>query len=253
MTKVDWSNNLSVFDYQYRVDNEEFIRRLGGLADFVVGKKVAEIGTGHGALAICMAELGAKSVVGFEIFEKFVNFSNDNLARFSHIRDKVEFRCREFGFDGESFDVVVSKDTFEHVSNLRELMLTIKSRLSVGGVLVVGFSPLYYSPNGDHKRFLGNFSFPWACALIPEAMLLKLASWNHGRRIKSAFDVGLNKVTPAEFRELIVEQGWVIKRIRYNAGGTYALKIMNRIRKIPFLEKYFTVSIYAVLERGAVS
>lgn len=66
----------------------------------------------------------------------------------------------------EPFDIVLSKDTFEHVQDLDHLLKGVAQRVRQGGLLVCGFSPLYYSPNGDHARY--DLPLPWMHAFLPD-------------------------------------------------------------------------------------
>jgi hypothetical protein len=68
--------------------------------------------------------------------------------------------------------------------------------------------------------------------------------------LRTASDAGLNKMTPAQFRLLFPSSSWQTESIRYNAGAPGpAASVMDRLRKIPLIEKYFTVSIYSVMVR----
>jgi len=120
--------------------------------------------------------------------------------------------------------------------------------LKPGGQLVIGTSPLYFSPFGDHGRYFGR-RLPWAAA-IPEPLLFSLASWRKDTKIKSAGDVGLNKMTPAIFRSLFQSQKWRISSINYNASDSILMSLLDVARRLKLLERYFTVSIYAVITKA---
>jgi len=247
-TDLSWDDDQASFEYQYNIDNKEFFARLGPV-DFR-DKHVAEIGCGHGALCIDIAQRGARQVLGLDIYDRLINFATSNLQNYPDLADKVSYSNCMFEDVAQKFDVIISKDTFEHVSDLKGLMADIKSKLNDGGMLVVGFSPLYFSPNGDHHRFLEKYSFPWVPVIFPEYLLLKIASSIKNRKITAVNDLGLNKITPKQFRKILHDQGWKIIRIKYNCGNKTSLGLMSIFRKIPFLEKYFTVSIYTVLQRA---
>ena len=247
-TDLSWDDNQASFEYQYNIDNKEFFARLGPV-DFK-NKYVAEIGCGHGALCIDIAQRGARHVFGLDIYDRLINFASSNLQNYPDLVDKVSYSNCMFEDVAQKFDVIISKDTFEHVSDLNGLMVNIKSKLNDGGMLVVGFAPLYFSPNGDHRRFLESYSFPWAPVILPERLLLWLSSLINKRKISTVDDLGLNKITPKQFRKILQDQAWKIKSIKYNSGNKFGLRLMSIFRKIPFLEKYFTVSIYAVLQRA---
>ena len=212
--------------------------------------KVLELGCGHGAMSISLAEAGAAEVLGIDIDANHIDFAKEVLlTRFLARKDKVTFalddvrKLTSFGH----FDYVISKDSFEHIENLETVIPTLARLLKPGGKLIVGFSPLYYSPFGDH----GRLHLPrglWLHAFLPDRVALKWLSFRAGTKFNSMGDIGLNKITPRQFRKLFAQSTWKEVAIRYNRGGRRLLPLMSRIRRISWLERYFTVSIYAVFE-----
>lgn len=246
---------LKTFQIQRDSSNKEFWKRLGSF-DFD-GKKVLDLGCGAGAMSLDIVEKGASEVVGIDIDEGRVNFANNNISKnFPNYSSRISFRSislAEISVDAgfsDKFDVVVSKDAFEHIDNLPEVMRQIAAILNKDGVLLTGFGPLYFSPFGDHGRYLNHKTrkVPWL-PLIPEFMLFRLVSGFHTSPIRSAGQLGLNKLKPKDFREIIYDQGWNIKELNYNRGERAGMKLMRWLRMIPMLESLFTVNIYAHLER----
>jgi SAM-dependent methyltransferase len=242
-------------DRQYFLDqieeNIEWWRRMGISID-LVGKRVLEVGCGHGALSINAAQRGAAVVVGIDIDQQRVNFANTNIAANPVPGGNVSFRTGELAdIDSGSFDLVMSKDCFEHVVDLPRMMSEIHRVLADGGLLVAGFSPLYYSPWGDHGRTrLGGL--PWLHVALPEAAIKLWLRYRHGQIIDSIADLGLNKMTTTEFGRIIHDGGWRIRSIRINQkDGSKLIRLFDALRKIPPLERFFAVSIYAVLEKAS--
>lgn len=238
---------MSYFRYQLEHSNLEFFRRLG-YKDFK-GKTVLEVGCGHGALSISMARLGAKSVLGVDIDKPHIEEAKKTLEeQYPEHASIVRFECADIRSITGPFDMVVSKDAFEHIQDLPQMMREIAKRLNENGLLIAGFSPLYFSPFGDHGRYLGKRrSIPWLPAILPEPILFALSSRLRKTQVRSAADVGLNKLTPEQFRKIILDQGWDPLALEYNKGNRPGMALMSRLRKIPYLEKYFTVNIYAQL------
>jgi hypothetical protein len=133
------------------------------------------------------------------------------------------------------------------VNDLTDVLACLARLLKPGGLLAVGFSPLYYSPKGDHGRF--DLPIPWLHAFLPERWVLRWASMKKGRAIASASDVGLNKLTPRQFREYVNNPQWSIRVIRYNRGKQWFMRVARIIRHLPLVERYFTINIYAILVR----
>lgn len=234
------------FEDQLTRSNVEFWRRLPPL-DFS-GLSVLDLGCGHGALSVDIARRGATEVVGVDINEEPVLFAQTYVKReFPDVADRITFMADDVANLTRKFDVIVSKDSFEHIEHLDSMMLQLQHLLRPGGHLLAGFGPLYFSPFGDHGRYL-NRRVPWLPALMPEPLLLKLATLRYGRAIRSPLDLGLNKLTPARFRRIVQAQGWRVQGMKYNGGDQLLLKPMHMLRTVPPLERYFTTSIYANLQ-----
>lgn len=231
------------------VENHDWWKRLGERFNFC-NAKVLDLGCGHGALSISIAEAGASEVLGLDLAADLVTYASGVVRqRYSGLAGKVHFACEDVRTlpQRHYYDYVVSKDTFEHVDELQSVVNSIALLLKPGGKLIVGFSPLYYSPFGDH----GRLELPrgaWLHAVLPERWLLSRVSAKKRRRIERIIDLGLNKQTPAEFRSLFSPSHWRVSTLKYNRGSRLLMPLMSALRKIPLLEKYFTVNIYAVFE-----
>jgi SAM-dependent methyltransferase len=243
-------SQLQYFDAQRKDSNAEYWRRLG-LVD-LRGKSVIDVGCGHGALCIDAAERGAKRVLGVDIDRDRIRFAQINLEKnYPQFIGNVSFHDGRVEDICETFDVVISKDTFEHIDDLPATLQTLATRLKSNGVLLAGFSPLYFSPFGDHGRYMLGSSrrIPWLPAILPEPILFRLASRRRGDRIRDAQDVGLNKLTPAQFRKIISDQAWDVLEMQTNCGDKRGMGLMRKLANVKPLEKYFTVSIYAKLKK----
>ncbi len=114
------------------------------------GKGVLDLGCGLGALVFDAARRGAACVVGIEILDEFTQANNRRLAEnFPQFKDRVEFRTVYLADAGpEKFDIILSKDSFEHILELEEHLAQMKAHLNPHGRIYVGFAPLYRSSAG---------------------------------------------------------------------------------------------------------
>jgi SAM-dependent methyltransferase len=227
--------------------NEEYWRRFGTTVGWA-GKRVLEVGCGHGAMSVEIAQAGA-SVLGVDLDEGRVAFANANLARrFPQLLDRVSFRAVDAASlpVDQKFDVIVSKDTFEHVGDVATLLRALGERLvRPGGRIYAGFSPLYYSPFGDHGRT--GLKVPWAHAALPRRLVYAAAARHNGHRVDSLLDIGLNGNTPDQFRAAFADSGLRLVDIAYNRGDKRLLPVLEKARtRFPRLDRFTTVSIYAV-------
>ena len=237
-------SHQAYFDDQANRSNPEFWSRFGSQPVFA-GARVLDVGCGHGALTLDMARLGAH-VVGVDIHEERICWAQKHVAEVP-VAGSLAFVCGDvtrMGFRA-NFDLVVTKDAFEHVDDLSGMLACLRVAMKPHGELWAGFSPLYHSPYGDHGRT--GLRLPWAHTLLPGPIVYAVASRHRKKPIRSARDLDLNAVTPAQFRQLAAAAGLSLRIVRYNCGEHRLMPALSWLRRYSFLERYVTVSIYAVL------
>jgi SAM-dependent methyltransferase len=240
--------------FQGQLDsNVEFWRRFGRRPN-LAGASVLDLGCGHGAMSIEVARAGA-TVLGVDLDRDRIDFARHNAEL--HHRDllqHIDFQTVDLTSEADgalagSYDVVLSKDTFEHVVDVRAMLSAIGGLLRPGGELWAGFSPLYWSPKGDHGRT--GLRLPWAHAILPRAVVMKAASRHTGRPIATLSDLSLNGITSSEFFEYAQDAGFEVDSVLFNGGEKRFMGAFRKARRAAFLERYFTVSIYSVLRNTA--
>jgi 2-polyprenyl-3-methyl-5-hydroxy-6-metoxy-1,4-benzoquinol methylase len=246
---------LKYFEEQV-VDSQKYWSRLGGRPDFK-GKVVLEIGCGHGALSIDAALAGAQRVIGLDLIGNRIAFARKMVAeRYPEIANRIEFHhanITEMNLDGK-VDVVISKDTFEHIIGLEPVLLSIRRVLREGGLLITGFSPLYYSPFGDHgfHAIKKRLKLPWAHLVLGDDFVVAAYNKYHpGLQCKSIYDLGLNKLKRREFLQAFDKAGFKIISENVNAveGASKLMPLLRILHKVPGLEDYTTVNMYVVLRK----
>jgi 2-polyprenyl-3-methyl-5-hydroxy-6-metoxy-1,4-benzoquinol methylase len=163
---------LKNYDIDYFFDRgkretPKFWQRNGG-KPILTGKVCCDIGCGHGSLCIDMALSGAEKVIGYDTDCYRIAFAKEVLAsHFPKLVNKVEFYDLNFYETPtiEQFDIITSKDAFEHIIDLPQMLESIKQRLRLDGFLYVGFGPLYNDFYGDHRRT--KRIVPWGHVLFP--------------------------------------------------------------------------------------
>ncbi len=243
-----YRRSRAMFAYQ-RDSTDQFWGRIAP-APVVQGARVLDLGCGHGVLSVDLAQRGAIEVVGLDLDTDAISFASNYVPdEFPALSNKMRFVSHDIAdlAGGERFDYVFSKDAFEHILDLQGVVGHIHRLLKPGGQLILGTSPLYYSAFGDHD-LIGR-RIPWLTAL-PEKPLFRFAAWKNRMTWRQASDAGLNKMTPAQFRSLFSPSSWHVEMIKYNVGMNPKLaSTFDALRKIPALEKYATVSIYAHLRK----
>ena len=240
---------LAIFNSSARSDTR-FWERHGGMP-CLKGCTVVDVGCGMGKLCVEIAQAGAAKVVGIDIEQKYITFAVENLKQnYPHLQDVLEFKCMHLkDYDqAEALDYVVAKDSFEHVIDLAGMINEIKKRLKPGGRLYAGFGPLWKSAYGDH--WMTKSIIPWGHLLKTESMIIKGLRRRMEREINSIDDLHLNRLAFADYRRLFRESGLEIVRLEINQSRNIISKLFSLLRKMPFLEEYFTHNIFCILEKS---
>ena len=230
--------------------NPEFWRRFGRQPE-LDGKQVLDLGCGHGAMSLQMAEAGAH-VLGVDLHEARISWAKENLAD-RPVRGSMLFRAADItkliDLRGQC-DLIVSKDSFEHIEDLPGVLAALRDALAPRGEIWAGFSPLYYSPWGGHGRT--GMRGPWAHTL-PRPVVYRAAARYMGHPVADLNDIGLNGLTPKQFRQYVADTGLRFESLACNRGDKRLLQTLDKLRRYRPLERYATVSIYAVLSRASHS
>lgn len=233
-----------------QADNIRFWSRFGVKPDFR-GQVVLDIGCGQGSLCLDMAVTGAKKVVGIDIDGPVIDFARRNLqSRHPEWQSVVSFECCELdALPDNTFDLIASKDAFEHVLDLRKLLGNIRRCLKPGGRLYAGFGPLYNSPAGYHDRM--HFGLPWGHLLIPRSWHLALVNRGRKKKIRSLYEADtLNELAFADYAKIFPESVLDMILFRVNQSEHIISKIMTPLRRIPFVREYCTHNIYCIMGKA---
>ena len=231
-----------------RDEDPRFWKRLGGAPD-MHGKRVLDLGCGLGSLCTHIAELGAAEVLGVDLDEENIEFAKARLAKEAqHLRDRVCFlRADIRTLSIEPFDYVVSKDAFEHILDLPEVLAAMARLLKPGGRMYIALGPLYHSPFGDHGRL--ELKLPWAHVIVPERIALRRLNGRRGNDYHSVEELGLNKYTVEDYRRLLRENDLVVEFYQENQTERSIAGPIERLRRLPGVERYLTWNIYCVLRK----
>jgi SAM-dependent methyltransferase len=235
------------------LSTHRFFDRFHGALQ-VEGRSVLDVGCGSGATCIEAAERGATRAVGVDI--QPLDWSRQNLQpRYPHLAGRVELvstdgSLRELG--GETFDVVLSKDSFEHYADPEAFVSVLAGLVEPGGTLAIGFGPLWKSPTGAHIDYMTKV--PWAHLLFPERVIMA-----ERRRFRPAEDAtrfeevrgGLNRMTLARFERIMRETGLRRAYLATNVSDNPVVRAMALPSRVRPLREYFTSNVYGVWEKPA--
>ena len=232
------------------IENEKFWRRLGGRPN-LEDKSILDFGCGHGSLCIDIVKSGAKFVSGIDLNDKLLDFANTNLHHnYNQFKSKIEFKNKDLLNDKfeQEFDLIVTKDTFEHAENLPEILDKFHLLLKKNGRAYVGFGPLYNSYNGDHGRT--QLKLPWMHVILPESYIINRYNIKNKDQINRIEDLGLSKYSFNEYKEIFKNSKFETVFFVTNQSDHPVSGIFNFLSKFKFLKEYFTYNIYCILKKN---
>jgi len=235
----------------------EFWERMGAAPD-VHDKRVMDLGSGLGAMCLWAARAGAESVVGVDLEKELVEFGEGHIRKTEpELSKKIEFWDAALNsYKGESFDLVFTKDTFEHVMDLPGLLEELYERITPGGELRTGFGPLYHSPFGHHGQTHPTDyvrKLPWIHLLESEGSICARlnSSGKSAAPISTIRDIGLNMYSYDDYMGFFEDSRFEIERVLTNRGTNPVVRMLGQARNIPALQNICTTTIYAVLRKPA--
>lgn len=228
--------------------------RMGTTPSFQ-DKRVLEIGSGLGSLSTSIALAGAKSVVGVDIWEPRVAFARKKVReRFPELTNVTFVSTPVEQLDpAEPFDLIVSQNTFEHISDIDAVLAALRRLLAPGGLAYIGFSPLYHSPYGDHGELRAPVRLPWLHLLAGKRRVIAAYNRANKEAATTLAQCGYNGHKPATFRRAFNRSGLAVEQIRINPGEgrlkRAAMAGFKTIARLPGLEPYVTVGMYVILRQ----
>lgn len=225
-----------------------FLERFGYPFDFR-GKTVLDYGCGYGPLSFHLAQAeGAARVLGLDIDEEGLVFARDKLrGEFKSLAGVVDFAPATEPTE-ERFDFIVSKDSFQHYSDPEGTMQELIRMLAPGGLLIIGFGPLWKSPYGAPIEFMTKF--PWAHLVFPESVVMRRRRlFRPAEAARSYADIrsGFTRMTLRRFQDIVARSGLRVVSVRTNASPGTTGRAFRAMAAIPGCREFFTLNAYCVL------
>ncbi|HEX2087539.1 MAG TPA: class I SAM-dependent methyltransferase [Solirubrobacteraceae bacterium] len=227
---------------------ERFLERLPAPVP-LEGADVLDVGCGTGNLCVLAVRRGARSATGVDYNPLEIDLGRRMIA--AETPDAAERVELVVGADlsplgDRDFDVIVSKDSFEHYQQPEEMFAAMEGRLRPGGHLAIGFGPLWNAPYGPHL----DTRLPWVHHLFPERLLLE--EWNALRPGKHATrleDTGVNRMTLARFERMV--EATRLTRVGYarNVSDHPAVRAMDALSRVRPLRELMVTNVYGVWRR----
>jgi len=218
-----------------------------------------DVGCGPGDIALGLKSMGAGKITGVDMVPRYIAAANAN-KKFLGMGDDVEFLCRDIN-DWEPttrYDVVLSHEALEHIHEPHVFLRRLRQLVAPGGIAVLAFGPLFYSPFGDHMNYFFKIPIPWKGAIFSEAAILRLRRefYRPTDRANAYGDItgGLNLMRYSEFLRYAKAEGWEFEFQDVNPQlrripPLYWLS--NILTRTPWVRDYFAASVYATLRPTA--
>lgn len=130
----------------------EHWHRYHFISEIVKDKKVCDIACGEGYGSALLAE-SASEVVGVDVDTSTIKHAQEAYGE----KENVEFivaNAIDTPFQDDTFDVIVSFETLEHLSEHHQLIREFKRILKEDGVLIISTpDKLVYSGDKEHNEF----------------------------------------------------------------------------------------------------
>lgn len=220
---------------------------------------VLEIGCGEGGNLKPFLDLNCQRVVGIDLSSFKINIANNFFHNHPH-KQHLEFIHADIYdiTDIGQFDLIIMRDTLEHIHDQERFMAIVKRFLKPGGKLFIGFPP-WHNPFGGHQQMCTSTilsKMPYF-HILPSSMyrlILKMFGENDDT-IKELLEVKETRITIERFEKIIRQKGYHIdKRTFYFINPNYEVKFNLKPRKqilfissIPYLRNFFITTIYYVI------
>ena len=210
------------------------------------GEKILDAGCGSGRKTSYYCSKASMEAIGVDINKSFIK-SGHARAREDRKIERVDFLvadCAHLPFKRNSFDSVISNDTFEHFYDYQRIVSEMERAVKPGGHLCINFGPLWRSPFGSHLGFGEFFSPPWGHLFFsPRSIKNVLMRFGKFREKEWEQFKHLNRITAREFEKTLNRTGLRILFLKLYAPAPF-----EPFLKTPLWE-FFVTQIITLLEK----
>jgi SAM-dependent methyltransferase len=228
------------------------------------GRRVLEIGCGAGGVLKAFAERGAQ-VTGVDLNEPTIEYA---VRRFGAEVDSAHWRFEPrdiydidaAGLD-DTFDLIVMKDTIEHIHDQRRLLARLPAFMAPGGAVFVAFPP-WQMPFGGHQQICEHrtlMRLPWIHLLPRRAYAALLRRYREpAKTIDALLEIKETGISIERFERIACETGhriadrrlYLINPIYRDRYGLEPREQFGMLAAVPVLRDFLTTSAYYLLVRG---
>ena len=212
-------------------------------------KVVLDAGCGLGGKTVYYAEQGCRSIVGIDMDDNHIRYAEAFAAK--KATANAEFKrgmLNELPFESDTFDIIILNDVVEHIDReiLAKALTECKRVVKAGGRICMEFPP-WQSHDAAHLD--DYIHIPWMQVLFSSETLINVTKRmnpkpRHGKLSVIKHFEQLNRITTKEFKRIIRDLDFKVINLRHRM-----IKGIMCLRYVPFLNKYLTVRVIAVLSK----
>ncbi len=226
----------------------------------VSGVQVLEIGCGEGGVLRSFLKRGC-IVTGIDLNQSKLDVAGKLFDE--EIKDgKANFICGDIydvGIELKSkFDLIILKDTIEHIFNQEKLMKFMKSILKEDGKIFLGFPP-WQMPFGGHQQVSEKKIFnmlPYIHLLpSPVYKFILKSLGNKDNFVNALFEIKETRLSIEHFEKIVGNAGYKIDKVKFFLiNPIYEMKFKLKPReqfkivsKIHYLRNFITTTCYYLI------
>lgn len=251
------------FDMQYQNAKEYIVPFINKNKKIEKGMHVLEIGCGEGGVMKAFTEIGC-NCLGIELVESRIEwgkkFMHEELQNgFINFISRDIYQIDTTKDIGYKFDIIVLKDTIEHIPNQAKLIQWLHEFLNPEGVIFFGFPP-WAMPFGGHQQICEKkltSKMPYY-HILPEFLYKGILKMFGERQttIGELMEVKSTGISINRFQRIVKKTGFsILDKQLYFINPIYKYKfnikpkLQNRIiRNIPYLRDFFITTAYYLIQ-----
>jgi 2-polyprenyl-3-methyl-5-hydroxy-6-metoxy-1,4-benzoquinol methylase len=255
------SNRERYFNEQVFTTKHFVIPYIQEIKPITAEHVVVEIGCGEGGNLKPFLDLGCR-VIGIDLSKTKIENAQRYLSNHQNI-NKLTLIAEDIykvnPAELPKFDLVILRDTIEHIPNQEVFMQKLRDYMSPDGVVFFAFPP-WRMPFGGHQQvckskilstlpyfhLLPMFLYKWVLKIFGESALT----------IEGLVEIKETGISTRRFRNILLSAGLIIERsTNYLINPNYEIKFKLKTRvlpgflNIPYIKDFFTTAHYCVVSK----
>jgi SAM-dependent methyltransferase len=262
MLKVHNDRSL-YFEQQYTNTKKYIVPFIDEVFNLKPGMEVLEIGCGEGGVLKAFVDKGMTGI-GVDLHTFKFNLALDYLdeyiksGRITLINSDI-YAPELYEQFKERFDLIILKDTLEHIFDQEKLIGYLRGLLKGTGMIFLAFPP-WRMPYGGHQQMCSNkllANMPWYHLLPTSLYRVLLKAFKEDKDlIKELLCIKETQISLQRYYRILVHKGFTtVKEQLYFINPNYEIKFNMKPRKlskfiesIPYVRDFVTTTIYSLIK-----